>query len=80
MPTARILDADRQLLQSLAQQTGKQQQQIIHEALESYRRNHLLDEINAAFGRLKADPVAWQVELNEREAWDTTAGDGLRSG
>lgn len=80
MPTARILDADRQLLQSLAKQTGKQQQEIIHEALESYHRDHLLDEINAAFGKLRADPIAWRDELNEREAWDATAVDGLRGG
>lgn len=78
MPTTRILDADHQLLQSLAQQTGKQHQEIIHEALETYHRNHLLDEINAAFGRLKADPAAWQEELSERAAWDDTLGDGLR--
>ena len=78
MPTARILDTDRQLLQSLARQTGKQQQEIIHEALETYHREHLLDSINAAFGRLKADPVAWREELSEREAWDVTVGDGRR--
>lgn len=78
MPTTRIFDADHQLLQSLAQQTGKQHQQIIHEALETYHRDRLLDEINTAFARLKADPAAWQEELGEREAWDDTLGDGIR--
>jgi hypothetical protein len=71
MPTTRILDADHRLLQSLAQQTGKQHQEIIHEALETYHRDRLLDEINAAFGRLKADPVAWQEELGELNDLET---------
>jgi hypothetical protein len=61
----------------LAQQTGKQHQEIIHEALANYHREHLLDQVNAAFGKLKADPLAWQQELEERQSWDHTLGDGL---
>lgn len=77
MPTTRILEADHQLLQGLAQRTGKQQQEIIHEALEQYHRERMLDEINAAFGRLKADPQAWQQEVEERGAWEDTLADGV---
>ena len=66
VPTTRITEADHQLLQGLAQQTGKQHQEIIHEALVNYHREHLLDQVNAAFGKLKADPLAWQQELEER--------------
>ncbi|WP_309673134.1 hypothetical protein [Gemmatimonas sp.] len=76
MATTRILDSDHALLQTLAAQTGKQQQEIIHEALESYHRERLLDEINAAFAQLKADPVAWREEQAERMAWDATAHSG----
>lgn len=77
MATTRILDADHKLLQDLAQQTGKQHQEIVHEALDMYSRERLLDEINAAFGRLRADRTAWADEIAEREAWDDTVGDGL---
>ncbi len=73
MATTRILDSDHALLQALAAQTGKQQQEIIHEALASYHRERLLDEINAAFAQLRADPVAWREEQAERMAWDATA-------
>jgi hypothetical protein len=79
MPTARILESDRQLLQGLARETGKQQQQIIHEALAQYHREHLLDEINAAFEKLRADPEAWGQEMEEREAWDDAAADGFKN-
>lgn len=77
MATTRILDADHKLLQMLSQRTGKQHQEIVHEALDMYSRDQLLDEINAAFGRLKVDQAAWADEIAERDAWDDTVGDGL---
>jgi hypothetical protein len=77
VPTTRILETDHQLLQALAQQTGKQQEEVIHEALTQYHREHLLDQINAAFGKLKADPAAWQRELQERGVWHHTLADGI---
>jgi len=75
MASARILDVDHKLLQDLSKRTGKQHQQIVHEALAMYRRDHLLDEINVAFGKLKADPKAWAGEAAERLAWDGTLAD-----
>lgn len=77
MATTRILDSDHQLLQGLARQMGKQHQEVLHEALTQYHRDHLLDQINAAFGQTKADPASWREELEERAAWDDTVADGL---
>lgn len=77
MPMARISDADRALLQGLAKETGKQQQQILHEALDRYHREHQLAQINAAFAKLRDDPEAWAQELEERALWEATVGDDL---
>lgn len=77
MPTTRILEADHKLLQELGQRTGKQHQEIVHEALDMYRRNQLLAEMNVAYGRLRADPAAWAEEAEERTAWEGTIGDGV---
>lgn len=77
MPTTRIRESDHQLLQGLAEKTGKQHQEIIHEALDAYERQRLLDEINAAYARLKANPEEWQDELDERRIWDKAVGDGI---
>lgn len=77
MPTTRIRESDHELLQGLAEKTGKQHQQIIHEALDAYQRQRLLDEINVAYGRLKANPEDWEEELDERRAWDNALGDGI---
>jgi len=76
MAITRILDIDHALLQELATQTGKQHQEIIHEALANFHRDQILDDINAAFAQLKRDDLAWGEELAERAAWDGTAGDG----
>jgi hypothetical protein len=77
MAQTRILDSDHALLQELAASTGKLHQEIIHEALEAYHRDRMLDEINAAFAAVKRNEKAWREDRSERAAWDGTAADGL---
>jgi hypothetical protein len=36
-----------------------------------------LEGLAQDFARLKADPLAWQAELEERAVWDATLSDGL---
>jgi hypothetical protein len=79
MATTRIFDTDHALLLELAAQTGKQHQEIIHEALATFQRERLLDDINAAFARLKRDDAGWREERAERTAWDGTSADGVTS-
>jgi len=38
-----------------------------------------LDEVNAAYARLRADRRAWEEELAERQLWDCALGDGLET-
>lgn len=77
MATMRIQDADHQLVQALAERTGKQQQEIIHEALDRYQAESLLDEINAGFARLRSNTSGWAAEMEERKLWENTLSDGL---
>jgi len=51
--------------------------EIVEEAIEARRRKVFWDECNAAFAELRADPVAWAEELEERRLWDNTLMDGL---
>ncbi len=46
-------------------------------AIEQYRRQRFLEELNAGFAALRNDPEAWKEELEEREEWDRTLADGL---
>lgn len=79
MATTRIFDTDHTLLHELAAQTGKQHQEIIHEALEAFHRERLLDDINAAFAQLKRDDNAWREEQAERTTWDGATADDVTS-
>ena len=54
-------------------------QTILDEAIDQYSRDKFLDEVNAAYARLRADPKAWKEELAERKEWDGTLMDGLEN-
>ena len=77
MPTTRISDTDHRVLQNLATKTGKQHQEIIHEALDTYQRDRLLDEINAGYSRLRADKKSWAALKSERRLLEEAGTDGL---
>ncbi len=75
MPTTRISEDDHRVLQHLAAQTGKQHQEIIHEALDNYQRDRLLDGINSAFEHLRSNQNDWAREKEERKLWEATLSD-----
>ena len=52
-------------------------QAVLDVAIEYYQRKKFLNEVNAAYARLKADPKAWSEELEERRTSDGTLMDGL---
>ena len=45
--------------------------------LLSATAERFLDEVNAAYCRLRADPKAWKEELAERQIWDGALRDGI---
>jgi predicted transcriptional regulator len=75
--TVRVSEHTHELLHKLAAATGEPLQKVLERAVEHYRREQFYAEFNAAFERLKADPVAWEEELAERAEWDATLADGL---
>ena len=50
--------------------------EILELAVESLRRERLLDATNVAYALLKASPKDWQNELTERGTWEATLADG----
>ena len=54
-------------------------QTVLDDAIERYRRDKFLDEVNAAYARLRADPEAWKEELDERLVVEGTLMDGLEN-
>jgi predicted DNA-binding protein len=78
--TIRVAISDRDVAQELAKQTGRSQMEIVHEALELYRRQQLLADMNQGFSALRRDGDAWDEEMVERDVWDITLGDATGGG
>jgi predicted transcriptional regulator len=77
--TIRVSTKIRDTLDELAQNTGLSTQQLLEQALEAYRRQRLLQEANAAYEALAADPQAWRDFQQELSDWNETVADGLES-
>jgi predicted transcriptional regulator len=75
--TVRVSEHTHELLRKLAEASGEPLQKVLERAVENYRREQFYVEFNAAFERLRTDPVAWEEELAERALWETTLADGL---
>lgn len=67
MPSTRISEPTREVLQKLAEESGESMQAILAKAVEMYRRQRFLEESNRAFEVLRAKPEAWKTEQAERE-------------
>ena len=75
--TIRIPRATHERLKSLAARTGDQIADIVTRAVEEEARRRFMQEFNAAYARLKADPEAWAACKSELAEWDATLSDGL---
>ena len=75
--TVRVSAETHELLRKLAEASGEPLQKVLERAVENYRREQFFTELNAAYARLQADPVAWEEELAERALWERTLADGL---
>lgn len=70
----RINPTDKSLLQELANKEGESMPRILHKAIELYRRECFLKEVNAGYDRLNADTSSRGVDIGERKVW-VAAGD-----
>jgi predicted transcriptional regulator len=73
--TIRVSIDDRALLQEMAEVLGRSQQDIVHDALEYFRRAQMLRAMNTAFAALHAEPGQWASVLAERADWDAVIDD-----
>ena len=75
--TVRISESTRAALRELAIQADEPMSRVLEKAIAHYRESLYWDRVDAAYAALKADPVAWAEELDERAVWDVTLQDGL---
>ncbi len=76
--TVRIPAAVHQKLRQMAAKSGTSLSRTLEKAVETLRRQTLLEETNRAYAALRADPHRWAEEQAERTAWETTLPDGLK--
>ena len=48
-------------------------QSVLRSALEAYRRQRFLDEVNAGYAELRRDRRSWEEWTTERDLWDRLA-------
>jgi predicted transcriptional regulator len=77
--TVRVKPETHAKLKALAEQTGRPMPEVLEQAVESLRRQRLLEATNRAYAALRDDSKAWKAELAERESWDVTLSDDLES-
>jgi len=77
MPVTRISEQVLKMLKEIASLTGESRQEILLKALDAYKRQRFLEQANAAFAALKAAREEWEIEQEERKAWDVTLNDDL---
>ena len=52
-------------------------QAVLDEAIEQYRRERFVAEVNVAYARVRENPKEWDAMRAECEAWESTIADGL---
>lgn len=65
----RINPADKTLLQELANSEGESMPRILHKAIELYRRERFLKQVNDGYERLNSDQASIGKDSAERKAW-----------
>jgi hypothetical protein len=73
----RISDTAHGTLRRMSRAEGKAVTALVDEAVETLRRRRFLEQVNAAYAALRANPAAWESIHGERREWDATLPDGL---
>lgn len=77
MSAVRVSEKTHSTLQTLAREVGAPIGDVVDRAVELYRRQRIIEQANAAYAVLRADPEAWAEVQAERAAWESTVADGL---
>jgi hypothetical protein len=77
MRSIALPDASWSRLQQLAIWSSTTIDDVLRVAIDEHYEKVFFAECDRGYEHLKADPIAWQKELEERALWDNTIGDGL---
>src|SRR6218665_2717884 len=77
--TVRIKPDTHAKLTELAKAAGESLTDTLERAVETLRRQKVLEAVNAGYADLRRDKKAWNAWQAELAAWDQTTSDGLES-
>lgn len=75
--TVRVNERTREILTRLSRERGISTAELLDELVTRQEQDELLELMNDAYARQREDPMAWQAERSERDAWEQTLLDGL---
>jgi len=75
--TIRISASSHEILKEESMASGRSMQAVLEDAIEHYRRQRFVQDVNAAYAKVREDEVAWGEIVEERKAWEGIVGDGL---
>jgi hypothetical protein len=75
--TVRINRSAHKTLRELSAMTNESMTDVLDKAIEAYRRECLLEALNASFAAVRSDANAWAELQQEQGLWDSTLQDGL---
>ena len=77
MTTIPISEETRDELQELANETGESLQSVLERAVQEYRRQQFIAQLQRDYEALRNDPEALEEYQNELRLWENTLMDGL---
>lgn len=73
----RISPESHERLRQIAENEGLSLTEALDRAIEAYRRDRMLSDVNQAYSALKRDPAKWSREEAERGEMEGSLSDGL---
>ena len=76
-PLVRLDAADKEILDSLSEQTGESSPKVLHKALSRYKKEMFFERLNRGYSNLKESPENWAIEQADRKLFESSIGDGI---
>lgn len=72
----RINENTHNVIKGIAREIGESMQSVVEHAVERYKRDIFLENLNRDFDLLRNNEQDWASELEERDLWAVTMNDG----
>ena len=75
--TMKVKNRTYEAVRDLAERTGRTMADVLEDAVEAERRRLMIDQTNAGYAAMRANPIIWSEIEAERAVLEGTLADGL---